>query len=132
MQVLADTSIWVMFLNNSDPKIVNTMKKLIHNDQLCICPPVYQEILQGVRTKREFKKLEKYLQYLNQIKTDPYSAAQGAAKIYFTLRKKGLSIRKSYDCLIAWYAIEANVPLYHIDRDFDRIATHFKLKKFTD
>jgi predicted nucleic acid-binding protein len=47
---------------------------------------------------------------------------------YRSLRKKGLTIRKSNDCLIAFYAIEFSIPLVHLDNDFDLISSHSKLK----
>jgi predicted nucleic acid-binding protein len=53
--------------------------------------------------------------------------AEQAATIYRLLRAKGVTIRKSNDCLIAAYAIEAGLPVAHLDRDFDRIARHTDL-----
>jgi len=51
-----------------------------------------------------------------------------AADIYRTLRKNGLTIRKTADCLIAAVAIENNIQLLHNDRDFSMVATYFSLK----
>ena len=49
-------------------------------------------------------------------------AALGAAELYLDARKRGVTVRKSVDCLIAWYAIEARLPVLHRDRDFDLLA----------
>ena len=51
-----------------------------------------------------------------------------AAKIYRTLRRKGITIRKSNDCIIAATALEHHCQLLHNDRDFTPIAEHFPLK----
>jgi len=51
-----------------------------------------------------------------------------AAELYRTLRRKGITIRKPIDCMIAAVAIEHNVPLLHKDRDFDSIETNCGLK----
>jgi predicted nucleic acid-binding protein len=51
-----------------------------------------------------------------------------AAAIYRKLRKNGITIRKSNDCIIAATALEHHCPLLHNDRDFTPIAEHFALK----
>lgn len=43
------------------------------------------------------------------LELDTVEAAIGAADLYRALRKKGITIRKSNDCLIAYYAIAHNV-----------------------
>lgn len=53
-----------------------------------------------------------------------------AAQLYRLCRKKGLTLRKTADCLIAQTAIEYDVPLLHKDKDFDRIASVSELKIF--
>jgi predicted nucleic acid-binding protein len=55
-------------------------------------------------------------------------AAVGAAKLYRNLRKKGITIRKPNDCLIAYYAITNDIELVHNDSDFDLIAENSTLK----
>lgn len=61
----------------------------------------------------------------------PIKAAVSAANLYRTLRKKGVTIRKPNDCLIACYAIQHGVDLCYNDRDFDLIAQHSSLKIFS-
>jgi len=45
--------------------------------------------------------------------------AIAAAQNYRALRKKGVTVRKSIDVLIATWCIENKVPLLHADQDFD-------------
>ena len=59
---------------------------------------------------------------------DPVEAAIGAANLYRMLRKKGVTIRKPNDCLIAQYAIFYDIPVLHSDVDFDQIARHSPLR----
>ena len=51
-----------------------------------------------------------------------------AVILYRNLRKKGITIRKPYDCLIASYAILENAYLLHDDSDFRHMENHCKLK----
>lgn len=59
---------------------------------------------------------------------DPVEAAIGAAQLYRSLRKKGVTIRKSNDCLIAHFAIFYDTPILHSDADFDQIARFTALR----
>jgi predicted nucleic acid-binding protein len=51
-----------------------------------------------------------------------------AADIYRILRKKGVTVRKPVDCMIASVAIEQSIPLLHNDRDFDPVEKHCGLE----
>jgi predicted nucleic acid-binding protein len=51
-----------------------------------------------------------------------------AINIYRNLRKKGITIRKQNDCLIASYAISNGIQIFHKDNDFEKIASDTKLR----
>jgi len=51
-----------------------------------------------------------------------------AADIYRKLRKQGITIRKSNDCIITATALEHCCQLLHNDKDFSPVAKHFPLK----
>ncbi|MCH8156624.1 MAG: PIN domain-containing protein [Nitrospinae bacterium] len=46
-----------------------------------------------------------------------------AAQLFRDCRKKGKTIRKTVDCIIAAICIEGRHILLHNDNDFDQIAT---------
>jgi predicted nucleic acid-binding protein len=45
-----------------------------------------------------------------------------AAILYRVARRRGLTVQRSVDCLIAATCLEAGAELYHNDRDFDSLA----------
>lgn len=45
-----------------------------------------------------------------------------AARIYYDLRKQGLTVRSPIDCCIAQLALENQLLLIHDDRDFITIS----------
>jgi predicted nucleic acid-binding protein len=130
MGVLIDTSIWIQFFRGVDEKQVQLVQKLILSNEACICPPILQEILQGVRDTETFEMLSERMMSLHFLDGDPKIMAINAAKIYVSLRKRGVTIRKSMDCLTASYALTFGVSFYHADRDFDNVSRHFPLKLF--
>lgn len=53
---------------------------------------------------------------------DPLDAGVAAAQLYRSLRKTGITIRKSNDCLIAAFAQQFDLAVLHVDRDFSVMA----------
>jgi len=88
-----------------------------------ICPPIVQEVLQGVNKPDVFKTLKLGLSALARV-GDPVGLDfyLEAADIFRFGRRKGYTIRSSVDCLIAAIAIKHHLPIFHRDRDFDNIA----------
>ena len=130
MQILLfDTSIWIDYLRGQETSKVNLLDEyLLNTDVLQICPPIIQEILQGIRQDEQFSKIRKNLDRLLCLQIDAKEAAFGAAEPYRNLRKKGITIRKPNDCLIAFYAISFNVELVQNDSDFDLMIDHTPIK----
>jgi predicted nucleic acid-binding protein len=127
--LIFDTSIWVDFLRNKSTPAADLLADYIdHNDEVMLVPTILQEILQGIREDVQYRHIKDILSYFTVLQTSPVQAAIGAAELYRTLRKKGLTIRKSNDCLIAFYAIEFSTTLVHADDDFDLISKHSRLK----
>ena len=77
---------------------------------------------------RDIKTVESYFETLIRFNNEPYSLALQAAQMYRTLGKKGITIRKPNDCLIAIYAMHNNAFLIQDDKDFDFIAANSELK----
>jgi predicted nucleic acid-binding protein len=84
--------------------------------------------LQGVREDAQYRQIKEIFSYFTVWQLPPIQAAIGAAELYRGFRKKGVTIRKSNDCLIAFYAIEFSTKLVHLDSDFGLISKHSKLK----
>ena len=92
---------------------------------------IYQEILQGAKTEKEYSELKKYLstqRFYHPL--DSITSYEGAAEIYFTCRRRGFTVRSTIDCLIARIAMEQDLFLLHNDRDFDAMAKVVDLKIF--
>lgn len=128
-KMLVDTSVWIDALNGKKNRQTKFLSKMIaENGIIFICPTILQEILQGIRDDKSFKEVSENLEGFEVLELNGVKAALGAAKLYREIRKQGVTIRKSNDCLIAFYAIFYDVPLLHNDRDFDLISKHSSLK----
>lgn len=120
---LIDTSIWIDFLReNNNSAVLHFLDILDNQIPFGITGIIYQEILQGVKSGKDFNQLISYLstqRFFNPL--DNLLTYQQAAKLYFDCRRKGLTIRSTTDCLIAQIAIEHNLVLMHNDKDFLQI-----------
>ena len=130
MNLIVDSSVWIDGFNpkiNTPEKAI--LKQLILNDYpIYLCPIIYQEILQGIREEKVFAQMKSVLQQYRMLNFDLMYVTNHAIDLYRYLRKKGITIRKSVDCLIASYAIIANMHILHNDSDFEQIAKESKLK----
>ncbi len=128
MIVLVDTTVWIDFFADRDEPHVATLQELIETEEdISLCGVILAEVLQGIRSDTEFFKTKEYLGDLVFLPMRQASFLR-AAEVYRSLRKKGITIRKPVDCMIASVAIEYDIHLLHNDRDFDHIAKHSSLR----
>lgn len=128
--ILVDTSIVIGFLEGRDNPAVRRFLEVLERDlPFGLSPFTVLEVLQGAATDRDFTKLRDYLgsQVIYGLEGGLESYAS-AAKIFFELRRRGMTVGSSVDCLIAQTAIEHGLHLLHDDADFDRIAKVSALK----
>jgi predicted nucleic acid-binding protein len=127
--IIVDTSVWIDFFNKKhiSPETEILKELLGNNKQFYICPAIYQEILQGIKDDKLFEKIKKVLLKRTMVDIHIIDATNKAIDIYRALRKKGITIRKSIDCLIAAYAIIGKMYLLHKDNDFTEITKEFRL-----
>ena len=127
--LIFDTSVWIDFLKDkSNPEADLLTSYINQEDQVLLIPTILQEVLQGIREDSQYRQIKEIFSYFTVLQLSPVQAAIGAAELYRGLRKKGVTIRKSNDCLIAFYAIGFSAPLVHLDSDFELISKHSKLK----
>lgn len=123
--ILVDTSIWIDFFNNKiENQKVEILDSLLKNKQktLFITDIILTEILQGIREDSKYIITKNTMLSLPFVHAKNYDTYIHAVDIYRECRKKGFTIRKTIDCLIAAIAIENNLALLHNDRDFSNIA----------
>jgi predicted nucleic acid-binding protein len=130
--ILVDTSVLIHFLKgvNSEgcKKLTGALQRRV---PFGINSLIFQEVLQGAASEKEYLTLKRYLetQRFYHLK-DPIASFADAAKIYLDCRKKGITIRSTIDCLIAQTALENDLLLLHEDNDFDLMAKVIPLKLF--
>lgn len=126
--VIADTSVWVDFLRGTPAAHCNRMASLLEEQTLALCDRVLQEVLQGVRGERDFRRVSARLLALPCFNLGGHVLALAAARNYRRMRRLGVTPRSATDVLIATFCVEEGHELLHNDRDFDFMAKHLGLK----
>ena len=105
---MVDTSIIIDFINHSNNKDV--IIELLSNRMFCTTEIVIMEVLQGIRDEETYNKIKAFLESvpLMELKYEDYIMA---AEIYRICRRKGLTIRKSFDCIIAAFPMTGTLTL---------------------
>jgi predicted nucleic acid-binding protein len=130
--ILVDTSVWIDFFAGRDlPHVVRLEQCILDNEDLALCGIILTEILQGIADDTVYRRVKRYLAPLILLPMAE-SVFVRAADIYRKLRKQGITIRKTNDCIIAATALEHHCPLLHHDKDFAPIAEQFPLKILND
>jgi predicted nucleic acid-binding protein len=125
--VLIDTSVWINIFADKDGSYSASLYRMIGGREVFLTRFQQLELLQGSRNETEWNKLSSYLDAQDYLEMHS-STWQAAARIYYDLRKKGLTVRSPIDCCIAQLAMEQRVLLIHDDADFVAIAKHFPLQ----
>jgi len=129
MKVLVDSSVWIDFFNGHDTAQTLTLEQGIRNrDDLCCCGFVVTEVLQGIRDEKQFTTTRQQFENLIYLDDDRSTFELGAT-IYRELRRKGITIRNSIDCLIAATVLQHGVNFLENDRDYQLIDGHFPLNR---
>ncbi|MDF1526246.1 MAG: PIN domain nuclease [bacterium] len=134
--ILVDTSVWVDFLKGANSPHRRILHNLIKEDaDISITDIILTEILQGIKNDRDFKSAKDYLLEFPIYVPRGIETYIMAAQLYRDCRKKGKTVRKTVDCIIAAVCIENGLMLLHKDADFDFIEACTTLRiynKFGD
>ena len=126
--VLVDTSVWVDFFNGQTTAHTEKLDSLLSSTIVVVGDLILAEVLQGFRADKDYKLAKESLQALELVSLCSVAHAIKSADYYRLLRKKGITIRKTIDCLIATYCIEHKLPLLYSDNDFAPFTEHLSLK----
>jgi predicted nucleic acid-binding protein len=129
MKILVDSTVWIDFLNARQTEQTQKFKQSIQNhDAICYCGFVLMEVLQGVRNEKERFVVTQEFENLIYLDDDRSTFELGAT-VYRELRRQGVTIRNSMDCLIAAVVIQYGVNFLENDRDYKFIDRHFPLNR---
>jgi predicted nucleic acid-binding protein len=117
--ILVDTSAWIEFFRGRSP-FATRVDEILDNDQAAVCGPIITEIRRGLRSRRDRDQVIPLLEGCHLL-VQPDALWAEAGDIGWWLGRRGATVR-SFDLLIAAYALAHEVPILAADRDFAMMA----------
>jgi predicted nucleic acid-binding protein len=117
--VIVDSTVWVDYFNGLHNPETEWLEVQLDQQRLGLTTIILCEVLQGVRDERKALAVATDLMKLEVFEMPSVVLAVQAAKNYRSLRRRGRTVRKTIDVLIATFCIEERHALLHRDRDFD-------------
>jgi len=117
--VIVDTTVWIDYLRGTENPHVLWLDRELQRQRLGLTDLILCEVLKGIRDNTVFAQVRDHLLTFHVSGTGGKDLALAAAENYRALRQRGHTVRKTIDCLIATFCLEAGHTLLHHDRDFD-------------
>jgi len=130
VNLVVDTSVWSLVLrrtrvDEAHPLVRVFRSHLEANDGIFLVGNILQELLDGLRTKKDFERLARLLEPFPLIPLERATYI-AAAELRQRCRSKGIQTG-AIDCLIAAACIAQGYPLLTADQDFRLLARHSEL-----
>jgi hypothetical protein len=126
--ILVDSSVWIDYFRGRPTRACTLLDALLGEEPLAVGDLMLAEVLQGFSVPRDFRQARQLMLSLDVIPIGSADIAVKAARNFIELRKRGITVRKTIDTLIATRCIEDGLALLHHDRDFEPFAAHLGLQ----
>src|SRR5260221_9240652 len=116
--VIVDTTVWIDYLAGNENAQTAWLDRELTRQRLGLTDLILCEVLQGVRGDAAFAQVRDELLGFQVFETGGKELAIASALNYRALREKGYTVRRTIDCLIATFCLQAGHELLHRAWDF--------------
>ncbi|MCK5099093.1 MAG: PIN domain-containing protein [Desulfobacteraceae bacterium] len=128
MKIIVDTCIWSMALRRHNVKENSYTEELIHlidEVRVQLIGPIRQELLSGIKIKKQFDTLQHHLKAFEDV-TLEMQDYELAAEYFNSARKKGIQ-GSNTDFLICAISSRREMPILTTDKDFINFQSVFSV-----
>jgi predicted nucleic acid-binding protein len=125
--IVVDSSVWIDYFTGTDNKQANTLDNILGLKPVAIGDLILTEVLQGFRQDKDYKAARQLFEDVTIFDMLGTEMALKSADNFRALRKKGITVRKTADVIIASFCIDRKLPLLFSDRDFKPFVKHLGL-----
>jgi predicted nucleic acid-binding protein len=126
--IVVDSSVWIDYFNGKKTSHTDLLHSSLGNTSIIMGDLILTEVLQGFQNAKEFKIAKDLLTGLPFLPMVGRVIALLSAENYRSLRRRGVTVRKTMAVLIGTFCIYHQLPLLHDDRDFDPMTKFLGLK----
>ncbi len=127
--ILVDSSVWIDYFSGLDTTQTNKLDNTLGLRPIAIGDLILTEVLQGFRHNKDYQIAKSLFDDLTIFEMLGKEMALKSAENFRTLRKKGITIRKTADVIIATFCITQKLPLLFSDKDFKPFVKHLALQE---
>lgn len=127
--IVVDSSVWIDYFSGVDNAQADRLDNTLGLKPVAAGDLIMTEVLQGFRHDKDYKTARKLFEDLTIFEMLGQSMAVKSADNFRRLRKKGITIRKTADVIIATFCIEQKLPLLFSDKDFKPFVKHLGLRE---
>ncbi len=121
--MIVDSSVWIDYFNGIDYSKTDRLDTALYDGEVELLDIVLIEVLQGFKSDKHYSTAKKLLTKLPIYTSIDAKQAISSAENFRTLRKQGITIRKTIDVIIATYCINNSKELLASDKNFEWIAS---------
>lgn len=126
--ILVDSSVWIDYFNGRITAETDNLHTLLGTEPVAIGDLIYTEVLQGFRQDSGYRTARRLFDSFTMFELLGRTRALAVANNDRQLRKRGITVRKTTDTIIATFCIERSIPLLFSDRDFLPFVKHLGLR----
>lgn len=127
MDLLVDSSVWIDYFNGGRTPETDLLDRSLGRRPIVVGDLILAEVLQGFRRERDYRAARQALLRFPILELCGTEIALASAENYRRLRERGVTVRRTIDCLIASACLRRGLALLHADRDFDPFERHLGL-----
>jgi predicted nucleic acid-binding protein len=126
--IIVDSSVWIDYFNGKKTRQTDWLDSALGSIPVIMGDLILTEVLQGFQNNKEFRVAKDLLLSMPFMPMVGQAIALKSAENYRSLRRKGVTVRKTIDVIIGTFCIYYQLPLLHDDRDFDPMVKFLGLK----
>ncbi len=124
---MVDSSVWIDYFTGVQNPQSELLDDALGNVEVVTGDLILTEVLQGFRSDRDYRNARRLFSDLQVHGLLGADMAIRSAENFRALRKRGVTVRKTADVIIASYCIAHRIPLLFSDRDFTPFVRHLGL-----
>ncbi|EIF41851.1 PilT protein-like protein [gamma proteobacterium BDW918] len=125
--IIVDSSVWIDYFSGADTPQAERLDSVLGLKPVAIGDLILTEVLQGFRHDKDYRAARKVFENITIFDMLGTQMAIKSAENFRALRKKGITVSKTADVIIATFCIEQKLPLLFSDKDFRPFVKHLGL-----
>ena len=125
--IMVDSSVWIDYFNGVENQQTGFLYSTLGSTPVALGDLILAEVLQGFRKDQDYETAKSLYDDLTVFNLLGKEMAIRCAENFRALRKKGITVRKTADVIIASFCIHKKLPLLFTDKDFRPFVIHMGL-----